>query len=180
MVVATDTQHRHVEQHMARRIGTGEDVKITDRTEDYAYINLQGPRSRELLQSITANDMSDKAFPFRAAKEIEVGGVNFRAVRITYVGELGYELYVPKERAVEVYDVIVEAGKEFGLKHVGEKLARRGSGLGGASRFPFGLPLLRPFRLPWLTRKKPSPLSCALDPPPLSSRRAQGPGKPEA
>jgi 4-methylaminobutanoate oxidase (formaldehyde-forming) len=106
---------------MIRRIGDGEDVAVSDATEDYAYINLQGPKSRELMQAVTGKNMDDDAFPFRAAKEIEVAGENFRAVRITYVGELGYELYVPADRALAVYDKIIQAGKDFGLAHVGLK-----------------------------------------------------------
>ena len=85
-------------------------MTITDRTEDYAYLNVQGLKSRELLQKITSADMSNEAFPFRAAKEISIKGTPLRAVRITYVGELGYELYVPKDKAVEVFDEIMEEG----------------------------------------------------------------------
>ena len=65
---------------------------------------MQGPRSRELLQSLTSADLSNEAFPFRAAREIDIGFARVLCVRITYLGELGYELYVPAEQALHVYD----------------------------------------------------------------------------
>jgi 4-methylaminobutanoate oxidase (formaldehyde-forming) len=120
MVVATDTAHRHVEAHLHRHIGEAH-AFVTDITAAYAQINAQGPRSRALLQSLTATDLSDAAFPFRAAREIELGFARMLCVRITYLGELGYELYVPAEQATHVYDVIVEAGEAFGLRHAGLK-----------------------------------------------------------
>ncbi len=120
MVVATDTAHRHVEAHLHRHIGEAH-AFVTDITAAYAQINVQGPRSRGLLQSLTATDLSDAAFPFRAAREIELGFARMLCVRITYLGELGYELYVPAEQATHVYDVIVEAGEAFGLRHAGLK-----------------------------------------------------------
>ncbi|MEO7370079.1 MAG: aminomethyltransferase family protein, partial [Ilumatobacteraceae bacterium] len=79
----------------------------------------QGPRSRELLQSLTSVDLSNEAFPFRAARYIDVGFARVLCVRITYLGELGYELYVSAEQAVHVYDRIVAAGAAFGLRHAG-------------------------------------------------------------
>ena len=82
---------------------------------------MQGPRSRELLQSLTSADLSNEAFPFRAAREIDLGFARVLCVRITYLGELGYELYVPAEQAVHVYDRLVAAGPAFGLRHAGLK-----------------------------------------------------------
>ena len=120
MVVATDTAHRHVEAHLLRHIGEAH-AFVTDVTAAYAQINVQGPRSRALLQSLTATDLSDAAFPFRTAREIEIGFARVLCVRITYLGELGYELYVPAEQAIHVYDVIVAAGPGFGLRHAGLK-----------------------------------------------------------
>jgi 4-methylaminobutanoate oxidase (formaldehyde-forming) len=120
MVVATDTAHRHVEAHMCRHIGEAH-ASVTDITAVFAQINVQGPRSRQLLQSLTGVDLSNEAFPFRAAREIDVGFARVLCVRITYVGELGYELYVPAEQAVHVYDLIVVAGRQFGLRHAGLK-----------------------------------------------------------
>ncbi|MBI1379124.1 MAG: FAD-dependent oxidoreductase [Frankiales bacterium] len=119
-VVASDTAHRHVETHL-RRAFEGHHAFVTDVTGAYAQINVQGPRSRELLQSLTSADLSDEAFPFRTAREIDLGFARVLCIRITYVGELGYELYVPAEQAVHVYDRIVAAGPAYGLVHAGTK-----------------------------------------------------------
>jgi 4-methylaminobutanoate oxidase (formaldehyde-forming) len=82
-------------------------------------ISIMGPRSRELLQSLTPNDLSHLAFPFATSREIELGYGIVRASRITFVGELGWELYVPTEFMLGVYDEIVSAGDPFGLVHAG-------------------------------------------------------------
>jgi 4-methylaminobutanoate oxidase (formaldehyde-forming) len=121
MVVTSDVAHRHTETWMKRNIREGEHVFVTDVTSSYGQLNIQGPKSRDLLQSITSADLSNEAFPFRTAREIDIGLARVMCVRITYVGELGYELNIPSEQAVHVYDRIVEAGKEFGLKHAGLK-----------------------------------------------------------
>ncbi|NUP06507.1 MAG: GcvT family protein [Polyangiaceae bacterium] len=119
-VVASDTAHRHVATWMRRHIGDAH-AFVTDVTSGYAQINVQGPGSRELLQKLTTADLSNEAFPFRAAREIDIGFARLLCVRITYLGELGYELYVPAEQAVHVYDRIVEAGQKVGLRHAGLK-----------------------------------------------------------
>jgi 4-methylaminobutanoate oxidase (formaldehyde-forming) len=121
MVVVTDTMHRHAETWLRRNTAPEAHVVITDVTSGFGQLNLQGPRSRELLQSITTEDLSNEAFPFRAAKEIDIGYARVLCIRITYLGELGYELYIPAEQAVHVYDRIVSAGQRFGLVHAGLK-----------------------------------------------------------
>jgi 4-methylaminobutanoate oxidase (formaldehyde-forming) len=80
---------------------------------------VQGPRSRELLQTLTSVDLSNEAFPFRAAREIDIGYARVLCTRITYLGELGYELFIPADQAVHVYDKLVEAGAKLGLVHAG-------------------------------------------------------------
>jgi 4-methylaminobutanoate oxidase (formaldehyde-forming) len=120
-VVATDTAHRHVETWMRRHIPDGAHAFVTDVTSGWAQINVQGPRSRELLASLTTADVSNEAFPFRAARDIDIGYARVLCVRITYLGELGYELYVPAEQAAHVYERIVEAGARVGLRHAGLK-----------------------------------------------------------
>ncbi|MFM8500085.1 MAG: FAD-dependent oxidoreductase [Chakrabartia sp.] len=82
-------------------------------------ISIMGPKARDLLQSICPNDLSNEAFPFGTSQEIELGYAIVRASRITYVGELGWELYTPTEFMTGVYDEIVAAGAAFGLKHCG-------------------------------------------------------------
>mmetsp|Transcript_34430 Transcript_34430/g.81160 ORF Transcript_34430/g.81160 Transcript_34430/m.81160 type:complete len:962 (+) Transcript_34430:163-3048(+) len=120
LVVATDTMHNHVHQHMATRLTRDWHATVTDVTAKYCQINLQGPRSRDLLQRLTSRDMHND-FDFRRAEEIDIGLARALCVRITYVGELGYELFIPTEQATMVYDRIIEVGKEYGLKHAGLK-----------------------------------------------------------
>ncbi len=119
-VVASDTAHGHVLAHLRRHLGDGH-AFVADQTSAYAQLNVQGPRSRELLQSLTSADLSNDAFPFRCAREIDVGFARVLCVRITYLGELGYELYIPTEQATHVYDRLVTAGAPLGLRHAGLK-----------------------------------------------------------
>jgi glycine cleavage system aminomethyltransferase T len=119
-VVASDTVHRHTHWWMKRHFGDAH-AFAADMTSAYAQINIQGPRSRELMQLVTTADMSNDAFPFRAAREIDIGFARVLCIRITYLGELGYELYIPSEQAVHVYDRLVAAGERVGLVHAGLK-----------------------------------------------------------
>jgi len=90
-----------------------------DVSSAYAVLGLMGPRSRDLLATLTDADLSTAAFPFATSRLIDLGYARVRASRITYVGELGYELYVPTEFAQSVFDVIVEAGQPVGLRLAG-------------------------------------------------------------
>ena len=92
---------------------------LTNVTSAMGVISLMGPRSRELLQSLTPADLSNNAFRFANSREIELGYGLVRASRITYVGELGWELYIPTEFAAGVYEQIVAAGEDIGLSHAG-------------------------------------------------------------
>ncbi len=118
-VVVTDTMVRHAEAWMKRNIPEDAHAFVTDVTSGFAQLNVQGPRSRELLQKLTSVDLSNEAYPFRAAREIDIGYARVLCTRITYLGELGYELFIPTEQAVHVYDKVVDAGTEFGLVHAG-------------------------------------------------------------
>ncbi|MBA3542499.1 MAG: FAD-dependent oxidoreductase, partial [Deltaproteobacteria bacterium] len=119
-VVASDTVHRHVETWMKRHFADGH-AFVTDVTSGYAQLNIQGPRSRELMQSLTTADLSNDAFPFRCAREIDIGYARVLCIRITYLGELGYELYIPTEQAMHVYERLVAAGAPVGMRHAGLK-----------------------------------------------------------
>jgi 4-methylaminobutanoate oxidase (formaldehyde-forming) len=121
LVVVTDTMHRHAETWLRRHIPAGAHAIVTDVTSAYCQLNVQGPRSRDLMQTLTSADLSNAAFPFRTAREIDLGLARVLAIRITYVGELGYELYIPAEQAAHVYGRLIEAGKGFGLRHAGLK-----------------------------------------------------------
>jgi 4-methylaminobutanoate oxidase (formaldehyde-forming) len=119
IVVVTDTMHRHVETWLRRHIPPDAHCFATDITGGIGQLNVQGPRSRELLQSITSADLSNEAFPFRTSREIDIGYARVQCNRITYVGELGYELNIPAEQAVHVYERVVQAGNAYGLRHAG-------------------------------------------------------------
>jgi len=121
LVVASDTAHRHAETWLRRHIPEDAHAFVSDVTSGLAQLNVQGPLSRALLQSVTTSDLSNEAFPFRTAREIDIGFARVLCVRITYLGELGYELYIPAEQALHVYDRLVEAGEAFGLRHAGLK-----------------------------------------------------------
>ena len=90
-----------------------------DVSNAYAVLGVMGPRSRNLLQSLTDADLSNERFPFGTSREIDLGYAFVRASRITYVGELGWELYIPAEFALHVYDELVAAGDSAGLRHCG-------------------------------------------------------------
>ena len=91
----------------------------TDITSGLPMFALMGPNSRPLLQKLSGMDLSSEAFPFGTSREIEIGYARVRASRITYVGELGWELYVPTEFASHVFERILEAGADFGLTLAG-------------------------------------------------------------
>lgn len=119
LVIATDTQHNQVATHLRRQLSSYLNVSMLDVTGSYCQINLQGPKSRLLLQQLTSQDLSNDIFPFRRVAEIDIGYARLLCARITYVGELGYELYIKTESAVHVYEQIVEAGRSYGLTHAG-------------------------------------------------------------
>jgi len=119
IVVVGENSHGHTETWMRRHVGAGEFVVITDITPGVTQINVHGPRARDLMERISETDLSDGAFPFMTAQTIDVGFFEVLALRVTYVGELGWELQVPAIHAVQVYDLIVEAGKDLGLRNAG-------------------------------------------------------------
>jgi sarcosine dehydrogenase len=92
---------------------------LTDVTSAYAVLGVMGPRARDLLARLTQADISNAAFPFATSREIWLGRVPVRASRLTYVGELGWELYVPVEFAADTYDALQEAGGDLGLRDAG-------------------------------------------------------------
>jgi glycine cleavage system aminomethyltransferase T/glycine/D-amino acid oxidase-like deaminating enzyme len=92
---------------------------LTNVTSAMGVLSIMGPRARDFLQSLTPDDVSNAAFPFGTSREIELGLARVRASRITYVGELGWEIYVPSEFMQGVYDELAGAGPRFGLVHAG-------------------------------------------------------------
>ncbi|HWT44625.1 MAG TPA: glycine cleavage T C-terminal barrel domain-containing protein, partial [Vicinamibacterales bacterium] len=92
---------------------------LVDVTGQYAVLAVMGPRARDLLQNVSKTDWSNAAFPFGRSREVDIGYATVRATRLTYVGELGWELYVPVEFAVGVYETLHRAGTRFGLVDAG-------------------------------------------------------------
>jgi len=119
MVVCSDTTHGHVKMWMDRNIPKNSHAFVTDVTSSYTLINIHGPKARDLLQDLTHVDVSNEAFAYLSAKEIDIDYARLLAIRVTYVGELGWELYVPTEHALQVYDRIIEVGKTYNLMHAG-------------------------------------------------------------
>ena len=104
---------------LGRQIPEGVHCFATDVTSGLPMIAVMGPHSRALLQKLSGADLANAAFPFGHSKEIEIGYARVRASRITYVGELGWELYVPAEFAAHVFETLWEAGQDFGLTPAG-------------------------------------------------------------
>ena len=118
IVSAAETEVRDF-YWLKRHIPDDAHCVLTNVTSGMGVISIMGPKARDLLQSMTPDDMSHKGFPFATSREIELGHGYVRASRITFVGELGWELYVPTEFMQDIYDRIVAAGAEYGLAHAG-------------------------------------------------------------
>lgn len=119
LIVTSGTSQIRDLSWLKRNIPEDAHAIATDMTSAFAVLGIMGPNSRALLASLTPDDMSNEAFPFATSAVIDLGYARVRASRITYVGELGWELYIPMEFAQDVYDVIVKEGKNHGLKHAG-------------------------------------------------------------
>ena len=96
-----------------------EHCSVIDVTSGLPMLGLMGPASRALLTRLSGEDFSNAAFPFGTSREIEIGYAIVRASRITYVGELGWELYIPAESALHVHERVLQTGLDFGLAHAG-------------------------------------------------------------
>ncbi len=104
---------------LVRHIPDEARVVATDVSSGLTMLALMGPRSRDLLEQLSGEDLGNDRFPFATSAEIEIGYARVRATRLTYVGELGWELYIPAEFSAHVFDRIVEAGPAYGLRHAG-------------------------------------------------------------
>ena len=118
-IVSGTAQETRDAAWIRRNITDGINATLTNVTSAYAAIGVMGPKSRELLSTVSGADLSNDDFPFARCGEIGIGNTTLRAHRITYVGELGWELYVPVEGAVSVYSALIEAGAKFGLRVAG-------------------------------------------------------------
>ncbi|MGE0502230.1 MAG: FAD-dependent oxidoreductase [Rhizobiaceae bacterium] len=104
---------------IADHIPAGLDTGLNDVTEEFGTLSLMGPRARDVLEKVTDADVSNAAFPFGHVREIEIAGAAVRALRVTYVGELGWELHVPIAATGDVFDALMEAGKKHDIRPVG-------------------------------------------------------------
>lgn len=104
---------------ISKNIPEGLDASLVDVTSAYAVLSLMGPKSREILSRVAGCDLFNEAFPFATARRIAISGAPVNALRVTYVGELGWELHVPTEYAVGVYEALMKAGAGLGLRNAG-------------------------------------------------------------
>ncbi|XP_063689445.1 sarcosine dehydrogenase, mitochondrial-like [Bolinopsis microptera] len=91
------------------------DCSVADHSSDYGMLSLQGPKSRAILESICDNDLSNEAFPFSSHQLTTIGGHEVRLMRLTFVGELGWELHIPSDALVDVYNTVMAAGEPHGI-----------------------------------------------------------------
>ncbi len=105
--------------HTVRKALRGHDADLSDITMELPTIGVMGPRSRALLSSLTSTPLDNEAFPFGWSRQMVVAGIPVRALRVSYVGELGWELYVARDSAVELFDVLMEAGQAHGIHPAG-------------------------------------------------------------
>jgi 4-methylaminobutanoate oxidase (formaldehyde-forming) len=119
LVVASDLIHRRVEPLIRRETQPDEVVVVTDVTSAYTLLTVQGPRSRDLLARLSDADLSNEEFPYLTSRPIHVGYAPVIASRVTYVGELGWELYTPTEYALGLYDDLLATGADLGVRPVG-------------------------------------------------------------
>ena len=119
LLVSSAASTERDQDHITRRMPAGSHARLTDVTSAYAVYGVMGPKSRELLERLSRSDVSDAAFGFGSSREIDLGYATVRATRISYVGELGWELYVPAEFAVGAYEDLVRAGAGLGLVNAG-------------------------------------------------------------
>jgi 4-methylaminobutanoate oxidase (formaldehyde-forming) len=118
LIVTGASVATHDTDWIRRHLGDAR-VALTDVTPGAAVLGVMGPRSRALLARLTDADLSSAAHPFLTSREIWLGPARVRASRVTYVGELGWELYVPADQAAGVYDALIGAGEDLGLRHAG-------------------------------------------------------------
>jgi len=104
---------------IADHIPDGLDCRLTDITEDWGTLSLMGPKARDVLAAVTSADVSNSAFPFGHVREIPIANTTVRALRVTYVGELGWELHIPIAALGEVYDALMAAGRPHDIRPIG-------------------------------------------------------------
>jgi sarcosine dehydrogenase len=142
---------------ISHSIPEGLDARLIDVTSSSAVLSVMGPRSRDVLQTLTEHDVGNAAFPFGRAERITLAGAPLLALRVTYVGELGFELHIPVEFALSVYDALMAAGQEHGIANAGYRAIEslrleKGYRAWGADIGPDHSPLVA--GLAWATKLK--------------------------
>jgi glycine cleavage system aminomethyltransferase T/glycine/D-amino acid oxidase-like deaminating enzyme len=115
LVVSSAATTERDKDHLRRNVPLGMRVTVVDLTSAYAVFGVMGPRSRELLSRLSRADLGEGAFPFGTSREIDLGYSTVRATRLTYVGELGWELYASADLGLRLWDVLYRAGRPLGV-----------------------------------------------------------------
>ncbi len=118
-VLSAATAEMHDLDWLEQHVLAGEDVQIRNRTDAFGVLVLSGPKSREILQTLTRADLANSALPWLRGARMSVAGIDCRVLRISYVGELGYELHHPMERMLDLYAALMQAGEAHGLSDYG-------------------------------------------------------------
>ena len=116
-IISSAAVRTHDKSHILKHLS--KDIELKDITDDLVCLGIFGPRSRDLLSKITKENFSNENFKFGSGKYVKIGSVDIWAQRLSYVGELGYELYIENQNAKSIYNLIVTNGKEFQLSHCG-------------------------------------------------------------
>jgi 4-methylaminobutanoate oxidase (formaldehyde-forming) len=119
LLVSSAATTERDKDHLRRQLPRGAQVTITDVTSALAVYGVMGPRSRELLSGLSRASFANDEFPLRTSREVDLSYANVRATRISYIGELGWELYVPAEFAAGVYEDLMAAGEALGVVNAG-------------------------------------------------------------
>ncbi len=109
----------HDHQWLSDHLPPGVPLQLNDISDEYGTLVVAGPRSRELLQSLTNADLSNEAFRWLTCQSLQLAGVDVQALRVNYVGELGWELHVPMESQLALYEALMDAGSAFGVGDFG-------------------------------------------------------------
>lgn len=120
-LVSAGAYERHDHDYLRKLCPTDGSVRLTPITTRFGVLVLAGPNSRKVLQKLTDADLSNEAFPWLSGKEISVGPCTAHALRVNFVGELGWEFHHPIEQQIALFDHLMEAGKEFGIRPYGIK-----------------------------------------------------------
>ena len=116
-LISSAAVRTHDKSHILKHLS--KDVEFKDITDELICLGIFGPKSRDLLSKISNENLSNENLKFGTGKNIKLGSIKVWAQRLSYVGELGYELYIKNENAKEIYNLLVKSGKEFGISHCG-------------------------------------------------------------